>query len=127
MKYVACLAIFFCLNAQAQLRCLDKLVPLARPSGTHQLVANEWQPQNAGVLNEIDAHRATVFLVHSKLLCQANEIQLDANAYCSLIDANHPNLVTCSLQSNVGYFTLTQDWAKNANFVFTKNPPQIEN
>ena len=118
-KFLIALSFALPLSAFAQLRCVDKLLPIPRPSASHQLADNEWRPGTEVMLPE-DAQRAVNSLVFGKLLCRDNEIEFTTLPTCAPIDATMPGSNTCYYSSNLGYFIITQDTAKNANFIFHK-------
>jgi hypothetical protein len=120
------LALVFSVGAHAQLRCMDKLLPLPRPSAGHQLVQGEWLPQNTDALTEQDAIHAVSALLYGKLLCLEGEVSMERIAYCAPLDPASPKDVTCLLRTSLGKFYITQDFARNANLSFHRNPPVIE-
>lgn len=112
---------FFCLissSAFAQLRCLDKLLPLPRFSAPHQLSAGEWKPGTGPTIDYEDARRAINSLLFGKLLCRDDEIEQYTNGNCFEPDPFYPDLITCYHYTNVGFFIVTQDSQKNANIIF---------
>ncbi len=105
-------------SAWAQLRCVDKLLPLPRFSAPHQLSSGEWRPGTEPTLVYEAAQRAINSLLYEKLLCRDDEIEQYTNGACFELDPFYPDLVTCYHYTNVGYFVVTQDSQKNANIIF---------
>lgn len=124
MKLLAMIALFITSSAFAQLRCLDKLLPAGRPSAAHQLLASEWLPPDNVTLDSALASKALSSLVFGKLLCREGEVEFDRTPICLAIDESHPENVTCSCNSNIGYFIVTTDTASNANVIFHRAPRQ---
>ena len=121
MKLIALFLLLSSTSAFAQLRCLDKLLPSCKPSAAHQLIQSEWL-QCSGPLSSADTSKAISGLVFGKLLCREGEIEFDRTPICLAIDDTHPDNITCSANSNVGYFIVTTDTAQNANLIFHKAP-----
>lgn len=107
-------------SAWAQLRCVDKLLPIPRPSGLHQLATGEWTPGSSEFLTTADAERALRSLLFGKLLCRETEIEFKGTTVCLPVDATAPESHSCYVPSNIGFFILTQDYAKNANVIFQR-------
>ncbi|MBY0516727.1 MAG: hypothetical protein K2P81_07460 [Bacteriovoracaceae bacterium] len=107
-------------SAFAQLRCIDKLLPIPRPSAAHQVTAAEWRAGQEDVMGPDEAKRAVSTLVFSKLLCRSNEIDFPAAPTCGPVDVTIPGSNTCYYYSTLGYFIITQDSEKNANIIFNK-------
>jgi hypothetical protein len=118
MKIILFLLALSPLSALAQLRCVDKLLPLPRLSAAHQLGNGEWRPGATPLMTKDDAYRALRTLLFAKLLCEPNEIELYATGDCVVPDPYYPELVTCYAYSTLGYFIISQDTQKNANFIF---------
>lgn len=107
-------------SAFAQLRCIDKLLPIPRPSASHQLASGEWIPTPGDVMTIEGAEQALNSLVFTKLLCRENEIEFVVRPICTTLDPSMPDSHTCYAPSNLGHFIITQDTAKNANLIFHK-------
>lgn len=107
-------------SAWAQLRCVDKLLPIPRPSASHQLAVGEWTPAPGDFLTIESAENALKALVFTKLLCRETEIEFTTRPICSAIDQTIPDSLTCYASSSIGHFVITQDTAKNANIIFHK-------
>jgi len=108
------------LSAFAQMRCVDKLLPIPRPSAGHQLASTEWVP-GAGVgMSPEEAQRAVNALVFGKLLCRNQEIEFPIPPSCGQVDATIPDSLVCYASSNLGHFVLTKDSAKNVQIIFNK-------
>jgi hypothetical protein len=107
-------------SAFAQLRCVDKLLPIPRPSASHQLASGEWTPAPGDVLTIEGAEQALKSLVFTKLLCRENEIEFAVRPICTTLDPTAPDSHTCFAPSSLGHFIITQDNAKNANLIFHK-------
>jgi hypothetical protein len=121
MKKVLFLFILAATNtAFAQLRCIDKLLPIPRPSAAHQMMAAEWGAGQEDVMGPDEAKQAVSALVFSKLLCRTSEIEFPAVATCGPVDVTIPGSNTCYYFSTLGYFIITQDSEKNANIIFNK-------
>lgn len=106
------------MSSWAQLRCIDKLLPIPRPSAPHQLSQGEWRSGTGERISTEDAYRAVFDLVFAKFLCRENEIAINPTAICSEPDPTIPELSSCYINSSLGYFVITQDTAKNVNFIF---------
>lgn len=102
------------------LTCLDKLLPYNRHSGLHQLTSDEWTDENEPLTPE-NASVAVTFLTNSKLLCRTGEVVIKLDPICGRTIQDLPESNSCFVFTNVGYFTLTRDHARNTNFIFTKD------
>ncbi len=120
VKLLALLTFILSSSAFAQLRCVDKLLPIPRPSAAHQVTAAEWRAGPTDVMLPEDAQRAVNSLVFAKLLCRETEIEFPSLATCAQVDVTIPGSNTCYFSSTLGYFIVTQDSAKNANIIFHK-------
>lgn len=107
-------------SAWAQLRCLDKLLPIPRPSASHQLASGEWTPGTSETMTTADAERALRSLLFGKLLCREGEVEFKGTSVCAPVDATAPESHTCYVPANIGHFILTQDYGKNANVIFQR-------
>jgi hypothetical protein len=107
-------------SAFAQLRCVDKLLPIPRPSASHQLASGEWTPAPGDVMTIESAEQALKSLVFTKLLCRENEIEFPVRPICTTLDATSPDSHVCFAPSSLGHFIITQDTGKNANLIFHK-------
>lgn len=128
MKKIAIILCIITLHASAkgqELTCLDKLLPFNRNSGLHQVTKSEWN-EGKEILDAEIARAALLFLTDSKLLCKTNEVQLRIYPTCSNIIADIHQSNTCFVFTNVGYFTITRDHAKNINFIFTRDKSYAE-
>lgn len=105
-------------SALAQLRCIDKLLPIPRPSASHQLASGEWSPLPGDVMTIEAAEQALKSLVFTKLLCRETEIEFAVRPICATLDPSAPDSHTCFAPSSLGHFIITQDTAKNANLIF---------
>ena len=119
-KIFVILASLVSLSSFAQMRCVDKLLPVPRPSAGHQLTNTEWTP-GAGVgMTVEEAQRAINALVFGKLLCRNQEIEFATAPTCGMVDATIPDSLVCYSSSNLGHFVLTKDSAKNVQIIFNK-------
>lgn len=105
-------------SALAQLRCIDKLLPIPRPSASHQLASGEWSPGPGDVMTIEAAEQALKALVFTKLLCRETEIEFTVRPFCTTLDSTAPDSHACFAPSSLGHFIITQDTAKNANLIF---------
>ena len=104
----------------AQIRCVDKLLPLPRPSAAHQLSKAEWATAQEQSLGPAEAMKGLHALVFGKFLCRQHEVELGIPT-CLPMDPTVPEVSTvCYVPSNLGYFSLTLDSAINLNLVFHK-------
>jgi len=103
----------------AQLRCVDKLIPVPLPSAHHQLTSAEWTP-GTDIITDVDALRAMNSFVFGKLLCRTSEIEFPTMPTCGQVDATIPESLVCYVSSNLGHFVISQDAAKNLHIVFHK-------
>ena len=118
--FFLCATVLIALPAWAQLRCLDKLLPLPRTSAPHQLSTGEWRPGTVDELNPEAALRAVNALVFAKLLCSPEEVVTTAEASCAQLETGNPDSTVCNQPTNLGHFTVTIDTQRNANVVFHK-------
>jgi hypothetical protein len=119
-KFVLLAVLAFATPAFAQLRCIDKLLPVARPSASHYLTSSEWVPNPGDQLTAEGATRGLNAFIFGKLLCRETEIEIPTPASCGTIDATQPSSMTCYAQSSLGNFVLVQDNDKNLQIIFTK-------
>lgn len=110
-----------CSSFAQQMTCLDKLLPFNRHSGLHQLTNDEWNQKNNLSLDADVTESALKFLINTKLLCRNNEVVIKVRPTCSLVlpDINQSNV--CFAFTNLGYFIISKDNAKNFNFIFTRD------
>ena len=104
----------------AQLRCVDKLIPVPRPSVAHYLLSTEWTGGQTDVITDGDAARAMNSFIFGKLLCRTTEIEFATAPTCAQIDATIPDSLVCYVNSNLGHFIISQDSGKNLHIVFHK-------
>ncbi len=125
MKYIAVLGLLLVGHAQAQLRCLSKLLPLPRPSSSHILTTAEWRPGTNASLMPEDAARALNSFLFGKLLCRGEEIRFEKEPVCAVLDPQTPDMVICSAVSDLGSFIVTRDSGQNVNIIFQKAPRPV--
>jgi len=118
-KFVLLLAMTVASPAFAQLRCIDKLLPIARPSAGHYLTSGEWVPGGDQLTMETAARALNSFLF-GKLLCRETEIEVPTMPSCGTVDATLPQSWSCFAQSSLGQFILVQDNDKNVQIVFIR-------
>ena len=123
MKKLAIIITLFSLHLSAfaqELTCLDKLLPYNRSSGVHLVSRDEWT-DGKDFLDADGAKAAFTFLTSGKLLCKPNEVIIKVQAVCSQILADLPQSNTCFLFSNIGYFIMSRDIARNTSIIFSKD------
>ena len=116
-------AVLFLLSAQSfaqNFTCLNKLLPVNRYSGLHLITRDEFT-LNRGVLDTETAKAAINYLVRTKLLCNLNEITIKVDPVCSQITADLVQSKTCFAFTNLGYFVISADSAKNVSFIFGRD------
>lgn len=117
----ALLVIFFSLSIKAQqLTCLDKLLPVSRHSGLHQLSREEWNDGKDG-LDSTNVVAAFNSLTGGKLFCRPGEIQIKVQPICQLVITDIPQSNVCYLHTDLGYFVVSRDNGKTVNFIFSKD------
>lgn len=115
------LSLFFALTSFAQeMTCLDKLLPFNRYSGLHQITKDEWS-DSRDVFDVETAKNVMTFLTNSKLLCRQGEVVIKVQPECSTTIADLTQSYSCFIFTNVGYFVITRDNARNFNFIFSKD------
>ncbi len=108
-----------------EINCLDKLLPVQRTSGVHQLSREEWE-DGRDVFDAEGAKASLSYLVNSKLLCRQNEVVIKVEPTCSQIAADIQQSFSCFVFTNLGYFIITRDISRTNNFIFTKNKSHSE-
>ncbi len=103
-----------------EITCLDKLLPFNRHSGLHQVTNDEWS-DGKETLDSESAANALKFLTNSKLLCKTNEVTIKVQPICSATIADLPQSNTCFTFTNLGYFVISRDNARNINFIFSRD------
>lgn len=115
------MTIFFSLSGIAQeMTCIDKLLPYNRHSGLHQVTPDEWR-DTRDVFDAETVKSALAFLTNSKLLCRNGEIAIKFQPECMTMIPDLPQSQSCFVFTNLGYFTITRDNARNLNFIFSKD------
>ena len=118
MRFILVLVMITINFASAQeVRCIDRLLPMPRPSATHQLSSNDWTGNNT-TLNSEDARNALRALVFDRYFCNAEEIEIENNINCQQMDLNQNSSMTCYLTTSLGQFVLTKDSVQNVNIIF---------
>lgn len=103
-----------------EMTCLDKLLPNGRHSGLHHVTRDEWY-DGKEVLDSEGAKASFMYLINSKLLCRKDEVIIKVLPVCSIIISDLPQSNTCFIFTNVGYFILSRDNARNSNFIFSRD------
>lgn len=102
-----------------QMTCLDKLLPFNRHSGLHQVTADELPS-----LKQLEIDNSEIalnFLINSKLLCRSGEVTIKIRPTCNPIITDLPQSNVCFAFTNLGYFVISKDNAKNVNFIFSRD------
>lgn len=103
-----------------EMTCLDKLLPSNRHSGVHQVTRDEWSDPR-DLFDEETTKNVVRFLTNSKLLCRQGDVVIKIQPECSSTVADIPQSFSCFVFTNLGYFTVTRDNARNFNFIFSKD------
>ncbi len=116
---VLVLSIFpFALLAQG-LTCLDKLLPFNRHSGVH-ILTREHCSGCMDTLTKDSAKFALKILLNSRLFCHEGDVTLSMEPVCELVSRDLPESSVCFVKTNLGYFFISKDYAKNFNVIFTR-------
>ncbi len=111
-------AFSFSVMAQ-EMTCLDKLLPFNRHSGVHMLTREQCSGCS-DVLNKDSAKKALKTLLNSRLFCNESDVTLSLDPVCELVSRDLPDSNICFIKTNLGYFFVSKDYARNFNFIFTR-------
>jgi hypothetical protein len=103
-----------------EMTCLDKLLPNGRHSGLHHVTKDEWY-DGKEALDIEGAKNSLTFLTNSKLLCRKDEVVIKVFPVCSIIIPDLIQSNTCFVYTNVGFFVISRDNARNTNFIFSRD------
>ncbi len=110
----------FSFSVMAQgLTCLDKLLPFNRHSGVHMLTREQCSTC-ADVLTKDSAKLALKTLLNSRLFCSETDVILSMDPVCDLVARDLPDSQICFVKTNLGHFFISKDYARNFNFIFTR-------
>lgn len=112
-------ALSFSVIAQ-EMTCLDKLLPYNRHSGVHMLTREQCSGC-VDVLNKDSAKMALKTLLNSRLFCNESDVTLTLDPICDFVSRDIPESNVCYLKTNLGYFFISKDYARNFTFIFTRN------
>jgi hypothetical protein len=120
MKLAWFLLLLSSVSYAQEILCIDRLLPIPRPSATHQLAYNDWTGA-PGALNSDSAKLALEALVFEKLFCESSDIEFSTTVNCQQLDPNRITSTTCYSASSLGQFVLTKDGAQNVNIIFHRS------